>query len=589
MNRDIGMAVNQHQRRQSKQSGKRQKILIIDDQRTAALSLKKQLHQLGTFKVDIATTYQQAFARCQQNHYDLLFVDYHLTQHCSGFELISLLRKRHYLSALSGLIMMSGDQSLEVILTSMAAEPDSFMTKPVALAPLKTKIAEVQAAIQGRAPIYRTLGQAGLPAAIERCKQQLQRSGHDPKLESLLLDLLITAGQWQAVAAVITRLKQYPPTHKVLLAEARLLHHQGQRQKAISLLEQLLHRSPLLIEAYDYLSHYQEENKQYYDALKTAETALAFTPGISHRALTAAQLAADLNRQEALIAAGQTLADRLPVMDISWIICYAEFIAIFEKLYFAQPSEFLRRQLRQALTRIHHRALRRVTPFQAPFLISFGHITQCRLLLGLPHSAIAGRKARRRLLIGLSPYFDIIRRLPSVMLADALPTLVHLGETRLIGEICRALKMRDQFDGHSRHRLDDLKADPLLGQAVKNLERRLNLGFQALAGEPQTALMTYEQILTEYPLCSEAHLGRIDSLLRLRVSTDQQLRLRHSLNVISDSPLPTGLHQWRDQLLNQIATPAAAHPAWLSLLGLQSLRRAARYQALSQPAPAMAS
>ncbi|UTV28410.1 response regulator [Photobacterium atrarenae] len=583
------MAQNQYQQAHKKQPGKRQKILIIDDQRSAALCLKGQLQQLGTFRVDIALTYQQALDSCQQTHYDLLFVDYHLTHHFNGFELINLLRKRNYLSALSGLIMMSSDHSLEVVLTAMAAEPDSFITKPIALAPLKTKIAEVQAAIQARAPIYHTLGQAGVPAAIERCKQQLQRTGHDPKLESLLLDLLITAGQWQAVATLITHLKQYPPTHKLLLAEARLLHHQGQRQKAITLLEQLLHRSPLIIEAYDYLSHYQEENKQYYDALKTAETALAFTPGISHRALTAAQLAADLNRHEELIAAGRTLAERLPIMDISWIICFAEFTAIFEKLYFTQPSDKLRRQLRQALATIHRRALQRVTPYQMPFLISFGHLITCRLKLGTARSTITTRKARRRLMLGLAPYFDRIPRLPSVMLADALPALAHLGETRLVGEICRALKLRDQFDGHSRHRLDDLKTDQVLGEAVRNLERQLNFGAQALVSEPATALMTYEQVLSEYPLCTEAHLGRLESQLRLHVGSEQQLKLRQSLSVISESPLPAGLHQWRARLLNQIVTAQRSLPAWLCRLGQHYVRRTERYHEHIQPDRAMAS
>ncbi|UXI01984.1 response regulator [Photobacterium sp. TY1-4] len=574
------------QKRQSEQPGKRQKILIIDDQRSAALCLKGLLQQLGEFRVDTAHTYQQALDRCQQTHYDLLFVDYHLTHGFNGFELISLLRKRNYLSALSGLIMMSGDSSMEVILTSMAAEPDSFLTKPLALAPLKTKLAEVRSAMQARAPIYRTLLQTGLPAAIACCRQQLQQSGHDPKLESLLLDLLITARQWPAVAQLLSQLKHYPPTHKTLLAEARLLHHQGQRQQAIRLLKQLLHRSPLIIEAYDYLSHYQEENQQYYDALKTAETALAFTPGISHRALTAAQLAADLNRHEDLLAAGRTLADKLPIMDISWIICFAEFTAIFEKLYFAQPSNSLRRQLRQALESIHRRALRRVTPFQAPFLISFGHLTGCRLQLGSADSVLTTRKARRRLLIGLAPHFDTMSRLPSVMLADALPALAHFGETRLIGDICRALKVRDQFDGHSRHRLDEIKADPLLGQAVKNLERQLNLGFQAMSDAPDVALMTYEQILREYPLCSEAHLGRLDCLLRL--GAGQQPKLRRSLNLISDCPLPTELHQWRKRLLHQLITPNPASPIWLRQLGLHYLRRTERYGELPAPA-AMAS
>ena len=471
------------------------KLLIVDDQRTAALMLKSLLSQLDINHIDLSSGYEDAIDCCRKNHYDLLLIDYHLDGVLNGCELALTLRRREYISAGCGIILLSGDTSTEVILTSITVEPDGFITKPVTLAVIRKKLQEVYVSCLQRKPIYEALGIHGIPAAIKLCKKQLQKLGHDHKIEGLMLDLLIEANEWEQAERFISILKKENPSHKVSLAEVRLLHHKGKLTEAIALLKLLIHRAPLDIEFYDYLSHYQEENKQYYDALNTAERALHLTPSVSRRALTVAQLAADLDKTDNLVAAGKLLAAKLPVIDVSWIIRFAEFTAIFEQLYFTQNTSRIRRQLKQDLRQIHQRARARLLPSQRPFLDCFGHITLARLALSNEQTL----KAKRRLMIGLSAYFDTIKKLPSVILADALPALIHLGETRLIAGIYRALKLRDCFDGHSQNRLDALNSNEVLLQSVKNLEQSLACSMALPDCESAQALVQYEQVLIDYP------------------------------------------------------------------------------------------
>lgn len=529
------------------------KVLIVDDQRTAALMLKSLLHKLDINDIDISLTHQDAIESCKKNHYHLLLTDYHLDTTLNGFELLCLLRRRKYVSADCGIIMISGDTSTEVILTSMAVEPDSFMTKPITPAILKKKLLEVRTACIERKPIYEALEVHGIPKAIDECKKQLRLLGHNHRIEALLLDLLIESNQWEQAERITDILKKENPTHKVSLIEARLLHHKGKVTEAIAVLELLIQRSPLIMDAYDCLSIYQEENKQYYDALATAETALHFTPSISQRSLTVAQLAADLNKEDSLITAGKTLAARLPIIDIGWIICFAEFTAIFEQLYFSQHSNKNRRHLRQELKAIHHRAHIRILPTQQPFLTSFGHITLARLFLAQEQPL----KAKRRLMLGLSTYFDAITKLPSVILADVLPALAHLGETRIIGEIYRALKLRDSFDGHSQNRLNALSTNETLMQSVKNLEKTLAHCYQLLnTQQAGQALVLYEQVLIDYPYCSEAHIGRLQCLYQAKLFSEP--KIRQSLQAVTSMPLPDELAQWRDRLLTQMSAPSSS-------------------------------
>ena len=545
------------------------KLLIVDDQRTAALLFKSLLQQLNINNIDISLSYKDAIESCQKNHYDLLLIDYHLDGALNGCELTSLLRRREYISAECGVIIISGDTSTEVILTSMTVEPDGFITKPVTLSVLKKKLQEVHVTCMHRKPIYNALEIQGIPAAIRLCKKQLQKLGHDHDIEALLVDLLIEAEEWQQAERFVTILKKENPSHKVSLCEARLLHQKGKLAEAIALLKKLIRHAPLNIEFYDYLSNYQEENKQYYDALNTAERALHFTPSVSHRALTVAQLAAELDKADNLIAAGKLLAAKLPILDISWIICFAEFTAFFEQLYFTQSADRARRQLKQELKAIHQRAHTRLLPHQQPFLNSFGLITLARLLLSQGQAL----KAKRRLMLGLSTYFDSIAKLPSVILADALPALIHLGETRLIAGIYRALKLRDSFDGHSQNRLNALSSNEVLLQSVKHLENTLAHCAELPSTESAQALTLYEQILVDYPYCTEAHLGRLQCLHQLKQF--DEARLRQSLEAIATMPLPADLANWRDQLLAQMATPA--NPPHLIKITLFYKNRADRF------------
>ncbi|MGR5149248.1 response regulator [Photobacterium alginatilyticum] len=554
------------------------RVLIIDDQRTAAAMLKSLLNSLGLRNIDVSLTHQQAIESCKKHHYDLLLTDYHLDATLNGFELLCLLRKRKYISADCGIIMISGDASTEVILTSMAVEPDSFMTKPVTLSGLKKKLAEVRTACIERKPIYEALEVQGLNTAIELCKKQLREQGHNHRIEALLLDLLIESGQWEQAEQITTILKRKNPTHQISLIEARLLHHKGMLADAIAVLEQLIKRSPLIMDAYDCLSQYQEESQHYYEALATAETALSFTPSISHRALRVAQLAADLNNTENLVTAGKTLASRLPIIDIGWIIRFAEFTAIFEQLYFAQSSSKSRRLLRQELKAIHHRAHSRLLPIQQPFLDCFGHITLARLYLAQEQPL----KAKRRLLLGLSTYFDSITKLPSVILADVLPALVHLGETKLIGEINRALKLRDQFDGHSQNRLDALRSNEALIQSVRNLESTLAHCYQLFdIHQADQALILYEHILIDYPYCSEAHIGRLQCLYLLKQFDED--KVRQSLQAVSAMPLPDDLAQWRDNVLSLMSEPQ--QPPRQMRLALTYRKRVSHYLPASSQTP----
>ncbi|MEH6530625.1 MAG: response regulator [Photobacterium frigidiphilum] len=523
------------------------KILVVDDQRTAAVLLKSLLKNIGihTTNIDMAFSYEEAIRYCQNNHYQLLLTDYHLNKALNGNELTTLLRQKKLLSSDCGILVLSGDHSREVILTTLSIEPDSFLSKPITIAGLKQKLEEICNDCAQRKPIYAALENNDIPLAIRIAKQQLSEYGHHHKIEGLLLDLLIEQKDWEQVKRLTTLLIIQNPTHKISLVDARISHHEGDINTAINKLQQLVARSPLYVDAYDFLSLYQEENKQYHDALNSAKQALNYTPSVTHRVLQVAQLAANLNDSESLIKAGKVLASHLPIIDVSWVTRFAEFTAIFEQLYFAQTSHRLQRQLIQQLKGIHQLAIKRLLPIQQPFLTLYGQITLARFLLANDQPL----KAKRRLMVSLSAHFDAITKLPSVILIEILPALFHLGEAQLIFDIYQVFKQRDRIDGHSQNRLTELKKNTTSINSIRALMIDLKEAKILLEQDHIADLVTlqhYNDIISRYPLCSEAHLGRLQSLYQLNLY--DQDKIKESIKAINMMPLPSALAEWRNNI-----------------------------------------
>ncbi|MDV5170744.1 response regulator [Photobacterium rosenbergii] len=528
------------------------KALIVDDQRLAATMLKSILMQIGLTHVDTALNFQQAQKHCELNAFDLLLIDYHLDGPLTGTELINLMRRKKLLTPYCGIIMISGDHSAEVILTSMSVEPDNFMAKPITVEIVKAKLTDTMHECALRTPVYKAIINQDRKKAITLCKKQLLHTGYHHKLECLLLDLLIEDGQWLQAEKYANILKKRHPSPKLSLILAKILQHNNQLKAAIHLLECQLQQSPLHIELYDYLAIFQEQDKAYYDALESAQKALKLTPSISHRALKVAQLAADLDRNDQVIKAGSSLANHLPIIDVDWIICLAEYMAIFEQLYFTQTSLANRQRLKIELQRINNRAHSRVMAAQKPFLTTYSHIVMSRLLLGNAQPL----KAKRRMLLGLSQFFDKIPKLPSVVIADTLPLLVHFGETQLIRTCIQAIEKRNRFDGHSQNRLNDIKQQTHLAERIKQLETQLKEAFGILQTSPQQAFVRYQNIVHEYPLCSEANLGYLQCMLELNAGSEAEVK--NSLKAISSMPLPGNLENWRKQVLEDMTSMKAS-------------------------------
>lgn len=520
------------------------RVLIIDDQPSSGALIKNILDSINITAVDIATDSDSAFQLCKNTRYDLMLIDFHLEQHINGSELLAAIRKRNHISSHCGIVFISGDRTPEVIVTSMSIHADSFLTKPLNVGILKKRVIAIYQACLLRQPIYTALDNHQTAHAIELCRQLLLYQGHNLEIEILLIDLLIEQQDWQQATQLLTIFTQHTNNHKLILRKAKLKHQLGETPAAIHCLQSLIKQVPLYVEAYDELANLLQQQQHYNDAKVIAEQAMTLTPGICHRSLLVAQLAADTNDHQLFFEAGKVLATHLPIFGNDWIASFAEFTAIFEQLVSQQLSS--PQKLLIPLKTIQQHAKQRLTCKQQATLDDFSHITLARFAFSTQQPL----KAKRRLLHGLARYYGQMPQAPAAIMVDALPLLIHFGETRLIGEIYQALMSGDLLDDYSDRRLAQLGSNKFLIANIRLLISQLVTAKSMFNHDSHRAYCIYQTILRDYPYCTEAHLGRVECLLPLPQFTHNHIE--DSLYMIKKMPLPPPLAGWFTQLQQQI-------------------------------------
>lgn len=117
----------------------RMKILVIEDDREAALYLEKALQESGHV-VDVASDGETGFGLAENHHYDVLIVDRMLPRR-DGLSVISGLRAN---GLETPVLILSALGQVDDRVTGLRAGGDDYLTKPYAFSELLARIEVLQ-------------------------------------------------------------------------------------------------------------------------------------------------------------------------------------------------------------------------------------------------------------------------------------------------------------------------------------------------------------------------------------------------------------------------------------------------------------
>lgn len=256
-----------------------QHVLVVDDQRPFQLMMKGILYSLGYRLLDFAYSGEQALQRCQQQQYQIVFIDYNLGSGKNGRQLLEDLHQFELLAPDSICMLVTGENTVPMVISAVELEPDDYLIKPFSQSVLRSRLQRIQQKKQQLLPLYQAMADKNW---LQVRQQAQQLAGRYPRHQSYLrrtgVQALLHLGLFDEAEQWLQQLLQDRRPAWAMLQHARIAMERGQHQSCQSLCQEALSQNRYLVEAYDLQSESLARTGNYEEAQQLIKTALEISP-----------------------------------------------------------------------------------------------------------------------------------------------------------------------------------------------------------------------------------------------------------------------------------------------------------------------
>ena len=262
----------------------KQKVLIIDDFSEFRVSLKGVVQQLGANDIDLAPSGEVAIKMCSKAAYDIILSDYNLGDGKDGQQLLEELATRDYLKPTSVYIMVTAENTTEMVMAALEHTPDSYLTKPFTKALLKSRLDKLLTKKLALEQVNRAIITKNYPKAL-RLADQMVAAGSKYAMACMRIksDLYLKMADLSQAKKIYDLVLSKRPIPWALLGMGKLLFAQEKYQESIKQFNAVLQQLPNYPEALDWIARIQVITGKPGDAQKTLQLALSITPKVSQR------------------------------------------------------------------------------------------------------------------------------------------------------------------------------------------------------------------------------------------------------------------------------------------------------------------
>ena len=525
-----------------------QRVLIVDDQRAFQLMFKGILYSMGATNVAFAPTGEQALAKCSVASYDILFVDYHLGIGKNGKQLLEDLREKKLLAPHSIFMLVTGENSVPMVMSAVELEPDDYLIKPFSQSVLRNRIQRIQRKKIQLADLYQALFDDMPDKAIELCRQELVQEGRYQQFcKRVLVESLIKLSQFDEAEHILAQSLIQRRNGWALLLQAKICLHQQRFEDSRLLCEEAIADNRYFAEAYDIKAQCYQALGDLDNALSSILSAVEIAPYNMLRQYLLIDIARELNNIPQQVQASKQLYEitrRSVKQDIVHLLNYIRSI-IDAAVRTDDPSQRNRylQEVSLALQRVKRdESMAREINFEL-----FEHLCQARL------ESLHGAQYQAK-----RTYAAVAEQLPEQhqLLPDTIFLLNQIGEyeqAATLGKLLPAELMKNPL-------LKTLFADQnsFLDQKQNKFSELNKAGIQSYkAGNFVVAVKHFESALELAPMNTGCALNLIQASIQMlhsqkkRKSAELFERCKKTFRIVDNMPLPEHHRARYKELLQQ--------------------------------------
>ena len=257
----------------------KKKVLIIEDLAEMRSTLKSMLANMGVQIMETVTNGEEALAKLAFNQFDIIFSDYELGRGKDGQQILEEVRHSGLIPASTVYIMVTAAQTMEMVMGALEFEPDGYITKPVTLEILRTRLNRIIRTKDVYQDINRAIDRKDINGALEACNRL---AVENPKFAlpayRIKGKLLLNENRIEEARDIYDTVLGIKRMAWAMLGMAKVHFLQDQLEEAQKLLEGLASTNVKYVEAFDWLAKVLEGQGKLKSAQAVLEKAVEQSP-----------------------------------------------------------------------------------------------------------------------------------------------------------------------------------------------------------------------------------------------------------------------------------------------------------------------
>ena len=187
--------------------------------------------------------------------YDIILCDYNLGPGKSGQQVLEEAKFREYINYSSIFIMVTAENTLEMIMGAAEYDPDDYLMKPFAKEVLAKKIVNLVEKKESFRDIEKTLKESDYSQAINLCEKLMEKSPRNlSELMKLKGEILLKKGSYQEAIDFYEKVLLMGDVIWAQLGTGKANFMLGKYEEAKEIFESIITKNNKIMPAYDYLA-----------------------------------------------------------------------------------------------------------------------------------------------------------------------------------------------------------------------------------------------------------------------------------------------------------------------------------------------
>ena len=282
------------------------RCLVIDDFPEIRGSLSRALKSFGAQAVDTAADGSEAIKLCSSKKFDIVICDYNLGSGKDGQQVLEEVRFLRVLMMTSLFVMITGEQSREMVLGALECQPDDYITKPYTQASLKLRLNKAVVRHEALLHIKKCISDGDYKKALEYCNQMLKEgTKYTTAVIKIKGQLHFLLKQLVEAKDIYEKVLSNKPVVWAKLGLGKTLIDMGKFDSAEKVLKEVVAEDNRYVEAHDMLADIYEQKKDFIGAQNAVETATHVSPKSTLRHRKLAKLAEHNNADDVALKSYQ--------------------------------------------------------------------------------------------------------------------------------------------------------------------------------------------------------------------------------------------------------------------------------------------